>query len=1122
MSESMQEQSDRMERWRCEMLLNAKKDGLLTPMEEPSEALRIEWAKKFVAESDYSAHLFVDHFKSVEIRDQNALADIARIMASRSGWRVGHFLSKVQIEDEKVRIELAKIVASGDQSQHLPGQLDSYKIQDQKVLVELAAQLFENHPAYVGQNFSKFNIQDEAIRIRFAKKYAEFRGWAMSQMIPEFDLHDQPTLIEIATKNAMRAENEVAYYFGNFRIESVEERIKIAKIVAQNKPIDLMRNFDSFEITDEKDRFEVAKIAFFSKEHTMGEYIHVFDLPNEKYRIELAKISADLHPERLTWFISLFKITDDTALTEIAKIVYLKDPKNLTRRIDQFHIQNESNRFEIAKILAPLQGVNFSDHYEKFNIQSSDYNLIIARLTVPMDSAFATNFHKFKIPEMKDRIELAKAYADVLPDYAIKFLNYFELSIPGYNEVLSVAANSQGPAAYYYFSHLRRSGVPFTFPDFAKVFLDSAIRSAKHKSDSVVRRRDNLSSIIGGEGVDAIKPYLGEDVLLIELYALNIEFAYNEINPLPHLSEILKIDDLEKFIPVLSDRSRHAEVQTKLFQQIWKVMRGDQQQHKARLEGRLDSLNVVEIAVGLPEHSLETWAKLSNDRRNTFYELALEIAELQPGIFLDFPHVRDCLSKKQNEYVLGLIRDNLTLGPSEEFTEILKVKDERQMGEQLKGLFSKRMARLFADLNLSISYDEFLNLKEKWGNLEPVMTLMARFKGNQKWQSELPWLGHVFSAEIHNRFHNLKFSEPLDNKDAKLLTPQLDFLSTEQKFEWQKMRSVAQVVDSSESKNAESSELMKKIRAFGSLGNQLITHLEEVLKENKMSEIHPDIEPALLKKQDPNQTLKELREKFDEVEILSAVLVFFKGVTVESDIEKIQTVLIFLNSTSPELIQSPTDLVQIKADIKETLLILKGPQQSKNSEKAIVYTTLLQDAKNLLTIGDLVEASSCQNYKTGSHVETLLGYVLDANVQGVVSFAVSSSHFRSEKEFLNAYEAVSKNPHAIHFDLYAHTFTIQTATGVIQSFPVKKAHFRQILKLGKTENGNPGLRLERAYQQYHTAQTVMAAQTQKLLETVRKAIGAEQGEITIPQSRNPGGVYSDACTGVMTKSYKIQ
>ena len=78
------------------------------------------------------------------------------------------------------------------------------------------------------------------------------------------------------------------------------------------------------------------------------------------------------------------------------------------------------------------------------------------------------------------------------------------------------------------------------------------------------------------------------------------------------------------------------------------------------------------------------------------------------------------------------------------------------------------------------------------------------------------------------------------------------------------------------------------------------------------------------------------------------------------------------------------------------------------------------------------------------------------------------------------------------------------------------------MKLGKTESGKPGLRLERPYQQYHTAQSLMAKQTQKLLETLSAAIGAEEGEITIPQSRNPGGVYSDACSGVMTKSYKIQ
>ncbi len=83
------------------------------------------------------------------------------------------------------------------------------------------------------------------------------------------------------------------------------------------------------------------------------------------------------------------------------------------------------------------------------------------------------------------------------------------------------------------------------------------------------------------------------------------------------------------------------------------------------------------------------------------------------------------------------------------------------------------------------------------------------------------------------------------------------------------------------------------------------------------------------------------------------------------------------------------------------------PNVSEVARSGLSFTVLLSDPRSLLTIGDIVNTSSCQNYKFGGQIQSLLGYVEDANVKAIVSFALNASHFSDQKEYDALYRAVS-------------------------------------------------------------------------------------------------------------------
>jgi hypothetical protein len=191
--------------------------------------------------------------------------------------------------------------------------------------------------------------------------------------------------------------------------------------------------------------------------------------------------------------------------------------------------------------------------------------------------------------------------------------------------------------------------------------------------------------------------------------------------------------------------------------------------------------------------------------------------------------------------------------------------------------------------------------------------------------------------------------------------------------------------------------------------------------------------------------------------------------------------------------------------------------KSKDSEfeaMGFVVSVVDHSPRLLLTVGDLVQTNSCQNYKTGGLIRTLPGYVIDANVQVMASFHVEAKHFKSHQEYravLDGLEAGDMKGVRFRGNKRILEFTLADGSKIETEY-LGFAFLRQMLKLGyvDTDKRHPSLRLEREFMQNSQLMPLMQQNHQKLLKDLVQEMQAVQNErMTIPKTRNPEGVYSD-------------
>ena len=98
------------------------------------------------------------------------------------------------------------------------------------------------------------------------------------------------------------------------------------------------------------------------------------------------------------------------------------------------------------------------------------------------------------------------------------------------------------------------------------------------------------------------------------------------------------------------------------------------------------------------------------------------------------------------------------------------------------------------------------------------------------------------------------------------------------------------------------------------------------------------------------------------------------------------------------------DLRAIEREIPKDLL------DGETISKGIVVTAFDCSPRLMLTIGDVVNTGCCLNYQSGARINVLPAYVVDANIQALVSWQLKQSSFRERARLQGGAERLRRRP----------------------------------------------------------------------------------------------------------------
>lgn len=582
-----------------------------------------------------------------------------------------------------------------------------------------------------------------------------------------------------------------------------------------------------------------------------------------------------------------------------------------------------------------------------------------------------------------------------------------------------------------------------------------------------------------------------------------------------------------------------------------------------------NSLELICLISGLNYCSTET-TRLK-DKPGQLYSLLLDIQKpLDQPAFKNIDIAPDALNQRdQFHRFLSVLRDYFYMrGRNEDtwnmitsdlnFEKGITANNIDELTEQIKSLTLEHVQELIVKRSksesLNFSYEQFHDLIESWGDIEPVVTLISRFSSRNDWNEEIPLLIKVFQASIEGRFQEFKFG--LSDKDN---ARQLDMIDPSLIDEWTQERFLLTSTQESSKSFQDSSEAQSQI-----IKDIVSTNLNPHWIENKINVSGPSALMAKIDeliKSESQQVRSEITKTnpVDRVKTWIEKLLHSDSLTEyklpPSDLETLiaheileHTVesLDRIEATEHEQIKAWSKLgfgtviayphliknemsSQLISDFKSLEQAIK-PEGLELADDGLVFTVLTSAPKLLLTIGDLVNTSSCQNYRTGGMVHTLLGYVIDANIQALASFHLAEKHFSHRRDYEALMAAVAQAK-TIEIEwngnLKVVRFNIKGENRTIETHPLQEAHLRQMVKLGqsKDQKHQPrvGLRLEREYVQNHPALAVMKRNHKLIYDQLSQELNAyNQGSVLMKQTKNPLGVYSDLSKGVHTSDYEVR
>ncbi len=562
----------------------------------------------------------------------------------------------------------------------------------------------------------------------------------------------------------------------------------------------------------------------------------------------------------------------------------------------------------------------------------------------------------------------------------------------------------------------------------------------------------------------------------------------------------------------------------------------------------LNSTELVAVTLGLDAGL----ASRANFSQNHIANLVVAAREISRNCGLNcFAHITFDLdlTKKgsQADFIslINVMRDYVSLQPVYNFDR--KLHDlvntigpqvNSQNAAAIEAMFRERIVvavrNLFSGKLRTFSYERLKRLKEEWGDLSPIWTLLARYKSNG-WGSEIPVLGTIFEHSLNGTFMDLKYKgDPDTDNDVKLAKEQLSMLKREEDIQiLQKPHHLLTAYSpSSHSRAMDDNEILRQSLAVVST-NVIPNLARNGYRLGELSSADGKVIMGLLSSI-PNNPLEFVDVLVREPRLqmgaqtndrVFAALISILPQAADLAMKRFVTrVALFMvqKHMVPGLLANPDGAHETIADLR-TLINVMNPV-TESGQQAILFTTTLHHPKTLLSIGDWVQAASCQNYRTGAMIYTLPSYVIDANVTAIAGYALTPGQFEhDEKDFSLLFEALrSRQTIESKFDEVAKVISFawrQNGNGYeIHTHPIAYAFHRQIVRIGATRDGGPGIFAERAYTQSHFASRAIQDQANALVELLGSELGAKvNAPLSIVGSRNESGGYTDAGGGVHAK-----
>lgn len=949
--------------------------------------------------------------------------------------------------------------------------------------------------------------------VRFAEKIANF-GIASAA--------EEHRLLKIAAENDRSSDpgrGMLRYFWGAKRL-SHEQRLDILLTVAEHHPAALGAAMKRRQFGAEPVREQLLLAASRGNSIvrdgqsriTVARYVEAFGVSRVSVRAEAARNIASRSGGDLARHIALFALGANT-LRELAlqAAVDTEASPAFLVHVDNFCLKDSEALKRVGKAHALSNGWLSSFDLDRFGIESIEERRELARALT----------HSFGLPTAQH-----VAYTDLLlcgPDRGARFEDFFwrygYTPVEVSNELLPLAARQHPETAISALSDLGLSEAGRQIAALKMIAGASAAGTTRvvHSSAHPFTSDEVRALVFGALGDVQDAWLLGTDDDLVHRAMNLVRGIIREQGPLWVVlpDEVAHQGNVQACVEVLR---RVGEVEARVDVSGWDLegVRLSQSAalyvvcayHLARplVEGLPQGTRVRESVRLVSGHDALPVQELSAARFQQLCELLGSFHYDQTSSGSPCYRISRDAWRKSFREVLDLLVASSALGGARSSA----VGDPAQVqvtpatvGAHTRALTAEAERSFAKDFGLD-SAAGIVALQGEWGDLVPLTVLMGRFRAGREQQVVV--LRQIVKHVLEGSFYDWKYDPAFG---------QLAGMSDAQVSAWR--RNPVRVSHCTAEQSRAMAEQKQLAEAEALVDYCLLPHVPEAYAGELFAARRSAEDVLRARELSPEQFAARAPTTID---VVCDLMVLRRAGLRKALFEYLKRYEEARGAIRP--IEPPQADQLLRKDISRIFQAVRD--RTVDSSKAyLVVSAVVDHPKLLLTIGDLVNVSSCLNYRSGNTVDALPAYVMDSNIKASLSFAVAENRLRS----------LCKIPKGAPLELSELSFRLNPARlslevslrgGAPMELDLGKAVHRHVLRLGRSEgDGRPALLVEQRYHQFHAVTSHIESEQAALLAELRSACGlreASAGAICFPASRNPGGVYSDAMGRICRSAFR--